>query len=293
MAILEVLVSAILAINLSYTAIELNYGEGYVDTRSKNTIIATEDHTSLIILTSNLEEEINKHIEMIIRDENKIGLSESISKVTRFEDFIQIANKNTGIEINLIKAVMLSESGGNLRVCSFAGACGPMQLMKTIGKYMGLRIGKFVDERMHPKSIISGAKYLKELFRWYDENLILGLISYNLGPTKTDKLILKFGSTWDNLKYHLPEETRNYVVKVLSRKYILDDIDKYGVKYNKLPLFSDQLKDSIEYNVNTGDNLYDISRKFGIGLNKLKNVNPEILDYWLIDVDQKIRIPIP
>ena len=53
--------------------------------------------------------------------------------IQQWEEIIQVAAESTGLESNLIAAVMLQESGGNAQAYSTSGAVGLMQVMPRDG----------------------------------------------------------------------------------------------------------------------------------------------------------------
>ena len=115
-----------------------------------------------------------------------------------WDDVILRAADVHRIAPELIKAVMLVESGMNPRATSPAGAQGLMQLMPATARGLG------VDDSYDPQeNVFGGARYLRKMLdRFGDRSLALA--AYNAGPGNVEKHggIPPF------------EETRLYVKKV-------------------------------------------------------------------------------
>ena len=117
----------------------------------------------------------------------------------------------------LIQAIISTESRGNPKATSGAGAKGLMQLMP--GTALDLRVADSFDPG---ENIRGGSDYINAQIKKYGDRSI-ALAAYNWGPGNIDKSIARLEAkgrkvTWDNiLKYtSVPVETRNYVQKVRS-----------------------------------------------------------------------------
>jgi Rod binding domain-containing protein len=124
-----------------------------------------------------------------------------------YEPVIRAAASDSGVSENLIKAVILQESGGDARAVSDKGAKGLMQLMDATARELGVR-----DPFNPAENIRGGARYLGRLLREFKGNLELALASYNAGLGA----VKKFGG--------IPpyRETRAYVEKVMAELARLD-----------------------------------------------------------------------
>ena len=125
----------------------------------------------------------------------------SQQRLSKYEDIIDQASQTFGVDKNVIKSVILTESAANDRAVSSARAKGLMQLIDSTASDMG------VQNAFDPKqNIFGGTKYLSGLLRKYNGDLNLALASYNAGPQNVDK----YGG--------VPpfEETQNYVTRVMG-----------------------------------------------------------------------------
>lgn len=121
-----------------------------------------------------------------------------------YEDLSPIfeeASEQTGLPVELLDAVVRTESGYRPRAISRAGAQGLMQLMPITVKELGL------SDPLEPRqNVLGGARYLRRMIDRFG-SLRLALAAYNAGPSK----VRHYG---DVPPY---EETQRYVDVVLHR----------------------------------------------------------------------------
>ncbi|MDE8556125.1 lytic transglycosylase domain-containing protein [Pantoea vagans] len=103
----------------------------------------------------------------------------------------------------LLRSVAITESAGNPNAISGAGAQGLFQIMPGTGRDLGLR----GDDAFDPmKAAGAAAKYLSQLLKANDGDLTKTLASYNWGLSNVQKHGMAL----------MPQETRNYVPRVMS-----------------------------------------------------------------------------
>ena len=89
---------------------------------------------------------------------------------------------SAAVEPNLLRAVIVVESGFNSRAVSKRGAVGLMQLMPATATRFG------VSNPFDPKqNIHAGARYLKFLIDRFGHNVRLALAAYNAGEEAVDR----------------------------------------------------------------------------------------------------------
>lgn len=94
-----------------------------------------------------------------------------------FDDIIREAAATYGVDVDLIRAVIQTESRFDPKAVSGAGAKGLMQIMPILAKE--LKITDVFDPR---ENVFGGTKYLSRLLERHDGNVSLALASYNAGP---------------------------------------------------------------------------------------------------------------
>lgn len=103
----------------------------------------------------------------------------------------------------LLRSVAITESGGNQFAVSRAGAMGLFQFMPQTAKEFGLRGNDAFDPE---KSADAAARKLGGLMRFFHGDLAKALAAYNWGEGNVQRKGLSAA----------PEETRNYVPRVLA-----------------------------------------------------------------------------
>jgi soluble lytic murein transglycosylase-like protein len=131
-----------------------------------------------------------------------------IGKLTasrRYRTLLAEAARKYQLPIALLTAVLETESAGNARAVSAAGAQGLMQLIPRTQARVG------VSDPFDPReSIFGGARYLRDLADRFDENLVLVIAAYHAG----ERAVEAAGFTVPDFP-----STRQYVVTVLRRYY--------------------------------------------------------------------------
>jgi soluble lytic murein transglycosylase-like protein len=94
-----------------------------------------------------------------------------------FDGLIREASRRYGLSIDLIRAVIRTESAFDSLAVSRAGAQGLMQLMPALSRDLGVK-----DPFDPRQNIMAGTRYLSALLAEHDGNLELALASYNAGP---------------------------------------------------------------------------------------------------------------
>jgi soluble lytic murein transglycosylase-like protein len=105
-----------------------------------------------------------------------------LAKSAQFDPIIEKAAAAARVEPDLLRAVIVVESGFNARAVSKRGAAGLMQLMPETARRYG------AHDRFDPmQNIHAGARYLKSLIRRYDNDIQLALAAYNAGEEAVDR----------------------------------------------------------------------------------------------------------
>jgi soluble lytic murein transglycosylase-like protein len=105
-----------------------------------------------------------------------------LARATQYDSIIEKAAVSAALEPNLLRAVIVVESGFNSRAVSKRGAVGLMQLMPATATRFG------VSNPFDPKeNVHGGARYLKFLIDRFGQNIRLALAAYNAGEEAVDR----------------------------------------------------------------------------------------------------------
>jgi hypothetical protein len=114
----------------------------------------------------------------------------------------------------LLKAVIDVESNGNPNAVSRSGARGLMQVMPANFKALGIN-----DPHDPIQNITGGVKLLQEEYNRF-KDLKLALAAYNAGSPAINRAIKRAGTKdWAKVRLFVPDETKDYVTKVLRKQY--------------------------------------------------------------------------
>lgn len=215
-----------------------------------------------------------------------------LERSSRFAPTIREQMREAGLPQDLLYVAMI-ESGFSPLATSSAQAVGIWQFIPTTAKQYGLNINWWLDERKnHYKSTVAAIRYKQDLYKifgsWY-----LVAASYNTGENRILKIIKKYGTNdfWELARRKaLPDETINYVPKIIAAALIAKSPALYGfrnIKY-KLP-YQYELA-----SVPGGTDLENLSKLLGINSSHLIELNPELTKGFIPrDVrEHKIKVPI-
>lgn len=216
---------------------------------------------------------------------------EWLQRSYKYMPLIQTELKNANLPSDLAYMVMI-ESGFSATAISHAEAVGPWQFIQPTGARYGLNKNWWLDERRDlRKSTLAAIRYMKDLYSefgsWY-----LVAASYNMGEAGLRRKIQKFGTRdyWTLIKLNaLPQETQEYVPKILAAMLIAKAPNMYG--------FRDLEKmDPLEYDivqVPGGTDLDTLADRIEVTRKSLKDLNAELtLGYIPRSVNKHyIRVP--
>lgn len=131
----------------------------------------------------------------------------SKAELEKIYSAVQKAAKEYGVDENLIYAIIKQESDFDSTCTSSVGAAGLMQIMPSNFSYLGISDAYDVDQ-----NVDGGTKLLKEYLNQYGGDIQMALMAYNGGPgTMQRRGVSSAGDL-----YKMPEETQNYVPKVMG-----------------------------------------------------------------------------
>jgi pSer/pThr/pTyr-binding forkhead associated (FHA) protein/soluble lytic murein transglycosylase-like protein len=127
-----------------------------------------------------------------------------------------------------------------------SGAAGMWQLMPAVAENFNLRVDKTLDERFDPdKETKAAARYLANLLAEYgSDSFMLAMASYNRGEAGVRRVLHQLAQEPGGFRkekrdfWHLyrlkklPEETREYVPRVLAAAIVSRNAKKLGLESN-------------------------------------------------------------
>lgn len=214
-----------------------------------------------------------------------------LERSSRFIPAIQEELEKSNLPLDLAYVAMI-ESGFSSSALSHASALGMWQFIAPTGQRYGLNIEWWIDERRDfDKSTKAAIAYMTDLYgqfgSWY-----LVAASYNMGENGVRRVIRrhKTNSFWELAdRGAIPEETRNYVPKMLAAMLIAKAPALYG--FRDLQFQVPYAFDVIE--VPGGTDLINLAGHLGVSERSLTELNPELLKAFIPREVKSHRIRIP
>jgi soluble lytic murein transglycosylase-like protein len=105
-----------------------------------------------------------------------------LARAAQYDSIIEHAAIAAAVEPNLLRAVIVVESGFNSHAVSKRGAVGLMQLMPATASRFGVSNPYDAQQNVH-----AGARYLKFLIDRFGHDIRLALAAYNAGEEAVDR----------------------------------------------------------------------------------------------------------
>jgi len=199
-----------------------------------------------------------------------------LSNASKYKELVQSIFAKHGLPQDLFY-VGLIESGYNSKIKSRSAAVGPWQFIKGTAKIYGLKVNRYVDERMNIyKSTEAAAQYFKDLYNIFG-SWDLALCAYNKGEYGIIRAIRK-GNTRDYQelirKKLIPKETQYYIPKVVAARSLYINSSKHKLFYDR--------PSSHDYNNGSAVKLRQnfrvstIASKLGIPKRLVLKLNPDL-----------------
>lgn len=196
-----------------------------------------------------------------------------IERSGRYAEMIQGVLRDKGLPEDLMFTAMI-ESGFNPLAVSRVGAKGLWQFMAPTARRYGLRVDRWVDERLDPeKSTLAAARYLSDLYALFG-SWELAQAGYNAGEMKVLRAMKALGTSdfWELARGRiLREETKKFVPAIQAATMIGREPERYG--------FAPSQAEPLAYEaapVPSGLALSRVAVLVGVGVDVLRELNPEL-----------------
>lgn len=183
----------------------------------------------------------------------------------------EVTRRGMPAEVALLPFV---ESGFDADVFSSAGAAGLWQFIPSTGRNYGLKQTGNYDARMDPFAATGAAlNYLQKLNRQFNGDWLLAFAAYNCGETCVSRAVIQAQqsglqpSFW-NLS--LPQETMNYVPRLLAFKELISRAGAYGIRLPTTP----NAARLAQLRINKPVDLRLAAMQAGLPANRLIELNP-------------------
>jgi len=196
-----------------------------------------------------------------------------LTRSGRFLPMILEVFRQKGLPEELVFTAMI-ESGFDPVAVSRAGAKGLWQFMAPTARQYGLRVDRWLDERLDPeKSTVAAANYLKDLYTTFG-SWDLVQAAYNAGETKVIRAIKGTGTRdfWSLTNSRLlRDETKNYVPAIHAVTIISQEPEQYG-----FAVTPDEPLSYERITVPKGTSLKHVATLSGISFDELVRLNSEL-----------------
>ena len=225
--------------------------------------------------------ELNERVEqwkLRFSTSDKREFEETLSRAGRYSDMIRGKLRARAMPKELFYLAMI-ESGFLTHAQSLVSATGMWQFMDPTARAYGLRIDAYVDERRDPVRATDAAlDYLSDLHQQY-ASWYLAAAAYNAGPTRVSRAVASHsdGRAGDENLYweivdHLPEETAQYVPKLIAATYLARDAALFDLDVT--------LADPYVYDLvwaPGATSLADMEETMRLSHNRMQELNPQLI----------------
>ncbi len=217
--------------------------------------------------------EVRRFLEQFQTGRQRVVFERWLDRLGRYAGMIQGVLRDKGLPEDLMFTAMI-ESGFNPVAVSRVGAKGLWQFMAPTARRYGLRVDRWVDERLDPeKSTLAAACYLSDLHALFG-SWELAQAGYNAGEMRILRAMKTLGTSdfWELTRGRiLKAETKNFVPAIQAATLISREPQRYG--------FTASQTEPLAYEaapVPSGLALSRVAALVGVGVGVLSELNPEL-----------------
>jgi membrane-bound lytic murein transglycosylase D len=200
----------------------------------------------------------------------------------------RLDERNMPLELALLPVI---ESAYNPMALSRANAVGLWQFIPSTGRYFNLRQTNLYDGRQDVTASTNAAlDYLTKLHDMFNGDWLLALAAYNAGEGTVSRAIErneKLGLPTDYWNLPLPQETRDYVPKLLALSEVVSAPQAYGVDLE--PIANQPYFKVVE--INQRLDLARVAALADIDEDELYQLNPAFKKRVTLDRPQHLLVP--
>lgn len=201
----------------------------------------------------------------------------------------RLEERDMPMELALLPVI---ESAYNPYAYSPSHAVGIWQFIPSTGRYFNLRQTNWYDGRRDITASTNAAlNYLSRLHNMFNGDWLLALAAYNAGEGTVSRAIernQRLGLPTDYWNLPLPQETQNYVPKLLALSQIVQAPEAYGVSLN--PIANEPYFEQVASK--PGLDLARIAELVDMEEEELESLNPAFKRGVTLDGPQHLLVPI-
>jgi membrane-bound lytic murein transglycosylase D len=212
-----------------------------------------------------------------------------LKRAGRYFPYIEKRLSEAGMPRDL-KYLPVAESSLLTHISSTKGAIGPWQFLAGTARRNGLRKDRRMDERRDFELATEAAlKYLRRLHETFG-TWTLALAAYNCGGARLKKELNEQKVT-DYYTLNLPTETERFVYRIAAIKLIMENPGLYGYRVPNEKIYGPVPHDAVKVSVKVPIHLTDLSKALGTNLKAIKDLNPQIIGYYLPEGKYVLKTP--
>jgi len=200
----------------------------------------------------------------------------------------RLEERDMPLELALLPVI---ESAYNPMAYSRSDAVGLWQFIPSTGRYFNLQQTSMYDGRRDvTASTIAALDYLSRLHDMFNGDWLLALAAYNAGEGTVSRAIErneKLGLPTDYWNLPLPQETRDYVPKLLALSQLVMAPQAYGINLN--PIANQPYFEVVE--INQRMDLSRVAAIANIDEDELFQLNPAFKKGMTVEGSQHLLIP--